>query len=64
MKNEDVRHYNDQELNAKIKEYKATLHDLTFNHAITPIENPARIQKIRKDIARFYTILQERKNKV
>jgi large subunit ribosomal protein L29 len=60
MKPSDIRNHNQLELQNMVKEQEALLANLKFNHKISPIENPARIALIRKDIARMKTILTER----
>ncbi|MBX3102841.1 MAG: 50S ribosomal protein L29 [Bacteroidetes bacterium] len=60
MKAEEIRQNTDDELRVMIKEHQQMLADLKFNHTIAPIENPARIQKLRKEVARMQTILKER----
>jgi len=36
------------------------MNKIRFNHAISAVENPLKIRKARKNIARLKTILQER----
>ncbi|MCE3008562.1 MAG: 50S ribosomal protein L29 [Bacteroidetes bacterium] len=62
MKAEDIRQLSEQELESSIRDHQKMLADLKFNHTIAPIENPARIRKIRKEVARMHTILKERKS--
>jgi large subunit ribosomal protein L29 len=60
MKAEEIRQSNDDELRGMIQERQQMLADMKFNHTIAPIENPARISKLRKEVARMQTILKER----
>jgi large subunit ribosomal protein L29 len=60
MKAEEIRQSNDDELRVMIQERRQMLADMKFNHTIAPIENPARISKLRKEVARMQTILKER----
>jgi large subunit ribosomal protein L29 len=60
MKAEEIRQSNDDELRVMIQERQQMLADMKFNHTIAPIENPARISKLRKEVARMQTILKER----
>ena len=46
---------------ARVSEEKANLTKLKFAHAVSSIENPLRITKVRKDIARMNTELTKRK---
>jgi len=61
MKNKDnVTGLSDQELIEKIKEEKAGLNKMTLNHAISPVENPAKIRVNRRNVARMLTVLNQR----
>jgi large subunit ribosomal protein L29 len=62
MKVKDVREFTDAELTARIAEDKALLQKLYFNHAVSAIENPAKIRNLKRDIARMKTVITERKN--
>ena len=57
MKNSEITGLSKEELVAKIAEEKENLTKLKFAHAISAIENPSRIKKVRKDIARLNTEL-------
>ncbi|PWS27004.1 MULTISPECIES: 50S ribosomal protein L29 [Pedobacter] len=57
MKNSEITGLSKEELVAKIAEEKETLSKLKFSHTISAIENPSRISKVRKDIARLNTEL-------
>ncbi len=48
------------ELNAKVVELKEELFALRFQAATGQLENSGRLREVRKDIARIYTVLQER----
>jgi len=61
MKNSEILELSTEELVARIGEEKATLTKLKFAHAVSAIENPLRITKVRKDIARLNTELTKRK---
>ena len=61
MKNSEILELNTEELIARIGEEKANLTKLKFAHTISAIENPTRITKVRKDIARLTTELTKRK---
>jgi len=62
MKASDMRNYTDQELRAMIAENRKTLAELRFNNRVSPVENPARMRMLKRDIARLNTILSERKH--
>ena len=63
MKYSEIKDLSNEEIVARIQEEKATLTKLKFAHAVSAIENPTRINKARKDIARFNTELNQRKAK-
>ena len=57
MKMNELRNMSAAELTAKLKELKAELLNLRFQHAINQLENPMRINAVKKDIARINTVL-------
>ena len=61
MKNSEILELNTEELVARIGEERANLTKLKFAHTVSAIENPTRITKVRKDIARLNTELTKRK---
>jgi len=61
MKNSEILELTTEELTARIGEEKGNLTKLKFAHAVSAIENPSRINKVRKDIARLNTELTKRK---
>ncbi|MFD2147901.1 50S ribosomal protein L29 [Mucilaginibacter antarcticus] len=61
MKNSEITGLATEELVAKIGEERSNLTKLQFAHAVSAIENPSRITKVRKDIARLNTELTNRK---
>lgn len=60
MKATELRDMTDVELNKQLKDLKAELFNLRFQHAINQLDNPKRIETVRKDIARVMTILAEK----
>ena len=56
----DLRGLSRDELNAKAKEFKEALFNLRFAAATGQLESHGRLREVRKDIARVYTVLQER----
>ncbi|MNI54009.1 50S ribosomal protein L29 [compost metagenome] len=62
MKNSEITGLSKEELVAKMAEEKENLSKLKFAHTISAIENPSRIAKVRKDIARLNTELTKVKN--
>ncbi|MGY3215189.1 50S ribosomal protein L29 [Mucilaginibacter sp. HD30] len=61
MKNSEILELATEELVAKLGEERANLTKLKFAHAVSAIENPSRITKVRKEIARLNTELTKRK---
>jgi large subunit ribosomal protein L29 len=55
MKNSEITGLSQEELVAKVAEQKENLVKLKFAHTISAIENPTRIRKVRRDIARLNT---------
>lgn len=47
------------ELNKKLQELKEELFNLRFQHAINQLENPLRLNLLKKDIARVKTIISQ-----
>lgn len=62
MKASEIRGLSVSEIEEKLAAAKTELQKLTLAHAISPIENPTKITKTRKDIARLNTILTEKNN--
>jgi len=61
MKNSEILELSTEELVAKVGEERTNLTKLKFAHAVSAIENPTRITKVRKDVARLNTELTKRK---
>ena len=60
MKSNELRELSDEDLKAKIAEYKEELFNLRFSQATGSLEKPHRIKELRKAVARIKTILRER----
>ena len=60
MKAAELHELNAVELNKKLGELKEELFNLRFQHAINQLDNPGRIEAVKKDIARVMTILAEK----
>jgi len=58
MKNSEIRALSAEELVEKISTEESSLQKLRFAHAITPIENPMKLDETRKLIARLKTELR------
>jgi large subunit ribosomal protein L29 len=58
-----IRELNDADIQAKIAELKQELFNLRFQAAVGKLENTAQLRKVKKEIARAYTVLTERASK-
>jgi large subunit ribosomal protein L29 len=56
----DLREVGDDELVTRLKEAKEELFNLRFQNATGQLDNHRRLQTVRRDIARIYTIMRER----
>ena len=59
--NKAIKDLSVEDLKARILEDKQRLKKVEFAHAISPLENPMNIRRLRKDIARLKTELNSRK---
>jgi len=60
IKATDLREQSDESLVEKLREAKAELFNLRVQSATGQLDNHGRLQVVRKDIARIYTIMRER----
>lgn len=60
MKVDQMRQMSDDEVGAKLKEFKEELFNLRFQMATGQLDNPMRLKAVRKNIARVKTIQRER----
>lgn len=56
----ELRGQSQAELKAKVTELKEELFTLRFQSATGQLESHGRLRAVRKDIARIYTVMQER----
>ena len=63
MKPAEIRELSMAELTQKLSDLKAELFNLLFQHAINQLDNPLRLQVVRKDIARVKTVIREKELK-
>ena len=63
MKATELREMTDVELNKQLKDLKAELFNLRFQHAINQLDKPIRIDTVKKEIARVMTVLAEKNAK-
>jgi large subunit ribosomal protein L29 len=63
MKANELRELAEDELVRKKVEFKDQLFKLRFQHELGQLENAAKLQTIRKDIAKIETLLTEMRSK-
>ncbi|MCI8394913.1 MAG: 50S ribosomal protein L29 [Bacilli bacterium] len=61
MKANEIRKLTREEIESKIKDSKSELLDLRMKQATGVLENTAKIDLVRKDVARMMTVLNEMK---
>ena len=61
MKAAELRTMSAEALEEKVKELKAELFNLRFQHAINQLDNPHKMTEVKRDSARVMTVLQDMK---
>jgi large subunit ribosomal protein L29 len=56
----ELRELSDDELGAQVGELKSELFNLRFQVATGQLDNNRRLQQVRREIARIYTVMRER----
>ncbi|MGZ6839058.1 MAG: 50S ribosomal protein L29 [Frankiaceae bacterium] len=56
----ELREFSDGELSAQVLELKSELFNLRFQVATGQLDNNRRLQQVRREIARIYTVMRER----
>ena len=56
----DLRGLDDDELVSRLRDAKEELFNLRFQVATGQLDNNRRLQTVRRDIARIYTVMRER----
>ena len=64
MKANEIKDMTVDELNSKLAELKQELLNLRFQHAVNQLENPKRLQAVKKDIARVKTFIRKQESNV
>lgn len=64
MKANEIKDITVDELNSKLAELKQELFNLRFQHAVNQLENPKRLQAVKKDIARVKTFIRKQESNV
>ncbi len=57
----EIKDMSVDELSAKLKDLKSELFNLRFQHATNQLENPTRINAVKKNIARVLTAINQTK---
>ena len=60
MKTSEIIELTDKEILERIQLEIDTLLRLKMNHAVSPLDNPLKIQEARRDIARLKTMMRQR----
>lgn len=60
MRANEIRELGEQELGAKLQNLVETLFNLRFQLKTAQLENPRKIQQVKRDIARIQTIQRQR----
>ncbi len=60
MKTAEIREISTKEIQERVEDSKLLLTRLKLNHAVSPLENPNQISKLKKDIARMKTEMRMR----
>jgi large subunit ribosomal protein L29 len=56
----ELRELSDEDLAQRVRELKEELFNLRFQNATGQLDNNRRLQVVRRDIARIYTVMRER----
>ncbi|WP_297090085.1 50S ribosomal protein L29 [uncultured Draconibacterium sp.] len=59
MKTSEIKELTKKEIVEKLQVEKENLVRLKMNHAVSPLDNPMKIQNTKRDIARLKTVLRE-----
>jgi large subunit ribosomal protein L29 len=60
MKPKDIKALSNEDIKQKITASKKELYTLRYQRRIGRVERPSQFSSIKKDIARFLTVLNER----
>lgn len=60
MKIAEIREFSAQELQERVNAEVKRLDLMKINHSISPLDNPAQITQLRKDVAKMRTELRHR----
>ncbi len=60
MKTSEIKELTIKEIHEKLEIERAQISQLELNHVVSPLENPLKIRKSRRNIARLMTILSQK----
>ena len=60
MKAKEMQNMSSEELTKKLGDLKEELFNLRFQHAINQLDNPHRIDDVKKDIDRVMTVMRQK----
>ena len=61
MKITELRDLTNEELQAKLTDFREELFNLRFQKALNRLDNPLRMKVVKRDVARIKTLINERK---
>ncbi|MDA8401540.1 MAG: 50S ribosomal protein L29 [Deltaproteobacteria bacterium] len=64
MKFKELNTMNDEELKVKESDFRKEIFNLTVQKSLGSLENPKRIQAVKRSIARIKTISNNRKREI
>ena len=64
MKAKELKNLSTEELAKKLDELKKDLFMLRMQHATNQLDNPMRLNAVKKDIARIKTIIREKETNI
>ena len=64
MKAKELKNLSSEELAKKLDELKKDLFMLRMQHATNQLDNPMRLNAVKKDIARIKTIIREKETAI
>ena len=64
MKAKELREMTTAELETKLSELKKDLFFLRMQHATNQLDNPLKINVVKKDIARIMTVIREKETTI
>ena len=64
MKAKEIKSLSVEELNKKLEELKKDLFMLRMQHATNQLDNPMRLNAVKKDTARIKTIIREKQTNI